>query len=84
MQISDTVLVALIAGAPGIITAILSVRNHTKLTEVGKNVNGRLTEYIDLTRKSSYAQGIEDRRKNVADVASTQEIATQKAEEIQI
>jgi len=75
--------VQLIISIPGIITAIMSAINHgkikdtqDKLQQVGANVNGRLTEYLELTRKSAYAQGVEDRRLNVADVASTGEIST--------
>ena len=91
MHFSDAIYIPvwiqLIITIPSIITAIMSAVNHgklkdtqEKLQEVGSNVNGRLTEYLDLTRKSAYAQGVEDRRKNVADVASTGEIQTQKAE----
>lgn len=80
MHFSDAVYVPiwvqLIISIPGIITAIMAAVNHGKLTEVGRNVNGRLTEYLELTRNSAYAKGVEDRRLNVADVASTGEVST--------
>jgi hypothetical protein len=66
---SDIVKVALIAAAPATIAAILGAFNRksvaevvTKVDGVSERVDGRLTELLELTRKSSLAQGIKEEK----------------------
>ena len=54
---TDVVQVALIAAAPGILAAVLGFLNRSKLGAVSQQVDGRLTELLELTRKSSHAEG---------------------------
>lgn len=61
---SDPVLIALIAGAPGIITAINSFYNSRKLNrlketteQTSRNVNGRMTQMLSIQHEKSYLQG---------------------------
>lgn len=63
---SDPVLIALIAGAPGIITAVMSGVNQRKLNrmktivdQTGKNVNGRMDELLQTHGDVKYQQGVE-------------------------
>lgn len=67
---SDPVLIALIAGAPGIITAINSFVNSAKLKklqtvtdETSKNVNGRMSQMLHIQHEKSYLQGVSDAKK---------------------
>jgi hypothetical protein len=53
---TDTVQVALIVGATGIIVAFLQ-RNHNQ-------VNGRMTELIEATRKAAKAEGVKQEKDN--------------------
>jgi len=59
---TDAVKIALIATTPPTIVAlsaaVLGWLNRTKLTDVGERVDGRLTELLELTRKSSKAEGV--------------------------
>lgn len=61
---TDAVEVALIVSVAPTIVALGAVWlgwiNRTKLTEVGHSVDGRLTELLELTRKSSHAEGVRD------------------------
>ena len=59
---SDIVKVALIAAVPATIAAILGAFNRTKLNDVGERVDGRLTELLEITRKSSLAQGVKEEK----------------------
>ena len=54
--------VAVITAIPSIIAAVVSVRNHVKLTDLQVHVNGRLTELLDLTAKSSKAEGMKQEK----------------------
>lgn len=75
---SDPVLIALIASAPGIITAINSFVNSAKLKklqtvteETSKNVNGRMTQMLSIQHEKSYLQGVSDAKKEeIKDVQS--------------
>lgn len=67
---SDTVIVALIAASPGIITAIMQGYNRNRLIRLEKktdtthrNINGRMDELLDRTKESSYAEGVKAGRK---------------------
>jgi len=57
---SDVVIVAIIAAIPGTIAAVLGLFNRMKLGVVGERVDGRLTELLELTRKSSKADGVRE------------------------
>jgi hypothetical protein len=50
--------VALITAIPSSIAAIVSLFNRAKLGAVSEQVDGRLTELLVLTRKSSHAEGV--------------------------
>jgi hypothetical protein len=50
--VTDAVTVSLIAAVSGVVIAMLQ-----RLT---KRVDGRLTELLELTRKSSHAEGVRD------------------------
>lgn len=56
-----TVKIALIVAAPPFLAAlaglITSLRNKAKLDRVSLDVDGRLTELLELTRKASDAEG---------------------------
>jgi hypothetical protein len=60
--------VAIIAAVPPTVVALGAVflgwMNRTKLTDVGQKVDGRLTELLELTRKSSHAEGVRDGKQN--------------------
>jgi hypothetical protein len=59
---SDVVEVAVIISiAPTLAActaAVLGYLNRTRLVKVEKQVNGRLTELLELTRRSSRAEGV--------------------------
>jgi len=59
---TDLVKVALIGGICGAIPSMgafaLGIINRSKLGAVSEQVDGRLTELLALTRKSSHAEGV--------------------------
>jgi hypothetical protein len=55
---TDIVKVALITAVPSTIAAVVSIFNRKKLEKVSDQVDGRLTELLALTRKSSHAEGV--------------------------
>ena len=63
---TEPVQIALIVGAaPTILalsSAILGWVNRNKLQQVSAQVDGRLTELLELTRKSSHAEGVKDQK----------------------
>jgi len=58
---SDSVIIAFIAAVPGTIAAtaaaVLGLLNHRKISAVEIQIDGRLTELLDLTAKASRAEG---------------------------
>jgi hypothetical protein len=50
--------VALITAVPSTLAAVVSLLNRTKLDKVSNQVDGRLTELLEITRKSSHAEGV--------------------------
>jgi hypothetical protein len=58
--------VALIVSIAPTIAALGAVflgwMNRTKLEDVSMKVDGRLTELLELTRKSSHAEGVADQK----------------------
>ena len=64
MILSEPVQIALIVAvaptATAICTFILGLVNHSKLEKVEEKVNGRLSELLQLTRKSSRAEGVKE------------------------
>jgi hypothetical protein len=63
---TDAVEIALIAAIPPTVVACgavwLGFVNRSKLTNVGEKVDGRLSELLALTRKSSHAEGVKDQK----------------------
>ena len=59
---TDLVKVALITAVPSTLAAIIGIFNRTKLAAVSEQVDGRLTELLALTRKSSHAEGMKDEK----------------------
>jgi len=63
---TDAVTVALIAAIPATIVAagglMLGFMNRRKLGDVEQKVDGRLTELLELTRKSSHAEGVKEQK----------------------
>lgn len=57
VDMSDVVLVALIAAVPSTLAAVVSLLNHQKIANLEIRVNGRLTELLALTATSSHAEG---------------------------
>lgn len=83
---SDTVQLALIAGAPalllGLVNAILLIRHGWKLKVVGemaekteKNTNSMKDALVAATAAASHAEGMRDERAAVAATALGKEIA---------
>ena len=65
---TDAVKIALIAViAPTVVSAgavLLGWINRNKLVQVSQQVDGRLTELLDLTRKSSHAEGVKEQKEH--------------------
>jgi hypothetical protein len=58
---SDVIVVAIVAAVPGVLTAALSLLNHRSISLLQVQVDGRLTELLELTAKAARAEGrIED------------------------
>jgi hypothetical protein len=60
--VTDVVQVALIAAIPGTLAVVLGFVNRSKLGAVSAQVDGRLTELLELTRKSSHAEGMKEEK----------------------
>jgi hypothetical protein len=60
--VTDPVKIALIATTPPTIlamsSAILGWLNRKKLVEVDRNIDGKLTGFIDEVRKAEFAKGV--------------------------
>lgn len=54
---SDAVLISIIAGGFSFAGLVFTGIMTYKLAQLKKDVNGRLTQLLDLTRKSSNAEG---------------------------
>jgi hypothetical protein len=63
---TDIVKVAIITAVPGTIAAVMGVFNRAKLGDVGRRVDGRLSELLEETRKASKAEGVKE-GENAAD-----------------
>jgi hypothetical protein len=59
---TDAIIVAIIAGVPGTLAALLGVFNRAKLGQVSAQVDGRLTELLELTKKTSKSEGAKEQR----------------------
>jgi hypothetical protein len=57
--VTDAVQIALISGVFGILTVLLG-----KINSIGKQVDGRLTQLLEETRKSSKAEGAKEEREH--------------------
>jgi len=58
-MISDAVLIAAIAAIPSTLGTLISLK---KLGNLETKVNGRLTELLELNRKSSKAEGVKEEK----------------------
>ncbi len=62
---TDAVTIALINSGGLIVVAIIGLRNNVKLKKVHKEINGRMTELIGITKSSSKAEGkLEEKEEN--------------------
>jgi hypothetical protein len=61
-HMTDLVKVAIIAAVPGTLSALIGVLNHRNISQLNINVNGRLTDLLKLTEKSSKAEGVKEER----------------------
>ncbi len=65
---TDAVTIAIIAAIPPTVVAlgavVLGWNNRAKLNQVGTAIDGRLTELLELTRKSSHAEGALQQRED--------------------
>jgi hypothetical protein len=65
-MLSDTQLTVIVAQVPATIIAIsaliASLKNGKKADRLAVKVDGRLTELLALTRKSSHAEGMKDEK----------------------
>ena len=63
---TDTQLTIVAAATPPTLIALgalfASLRNGKKSDQLAVKVDGRLTELLNLTRKSSHAEGVKDER----------------------
>jgi len=54
---SDVVVVAIVAAIPGVVAAVVSLFNHQKLQSVEIQMDGRLSQLLEITKNASYASG---------------------------
>lgn len=52
------VVVAIVTALPATIAAVYAVISHGKIQQLSINVDGRLSELLSLTAKSSKAEGV--------------------------
>ena len=66
--VSDAVIVALIAAVPSTLFGIIGLRERRSLKKdinlVSVQVDGRLTEFLELTKKASHAEGVKDEKES--------------------
>jgi hypothetical protein len=56
--------VALITSIPATFAAVVSLMNHDKISKLEVSVDGRLTNLLELTAKSSRAEGAKQEKDN--------------------
>ena len=65
---TDAVQIAIVAAIPPTLVALcgvaLGVINRGKISEVHQQINSRMTELLELTRKSSRAEGAREQREH--------------------
>ena len=66
---SDTVIVALIAATPGILTLIQQIVSNQHIKDVKKQTDGMTSALVAATATASRAQGVRDEKVRAADVA---------------
>jgi hypothetical protein len=66
---SDVVVVAIVAAVPGLVASVLAYLTRRNLSAVETKVDGRLTQLLELTQKSSHAEGMKDERSDAAAIA---------------
>ena len=63
MSLWIPVIVAGVGALPALAALIYGAMNHSKITQLSISVNGRLTQLLDLTAKSSKAEGVAQEKK---------------------
>jgi hypothetical protein len=58
------VVVAIITAIPGTVAAIYAIVGHAKIEQLTLSVNGRLTELLKITARSSKAEGAKEEKDN--------------------
>jgi hypothetical protein len=66
---SDTVIVAIIAATPGILTLIQQIVSNQHIKEVKEQTNGLTSALVAATATASRAQGVRDEKVRAADAA---------------
>ena len=56
------IVVAAVSAVPATIGAILGLRNHAKLDKLEINIDGRLSQLLQITASSSHAEGVKEER----------------------
>ncbi len=72
---SDAVIISIIGGAFSLIGIIVGAVLNYRLGKVKRDINGRLTQLLELTKKSSQAEGNLEGR---ADLKHEQDIINNK------
>jgi len=60
------VIVACVSSIPALAAFVYGAINHSKINQLSISINGRLTQLLDLTAKSSKAEGVAQEKKENA------------------
>ena len=58
---SDAVLVALVGAVP---TTLIGIAALVKAAKISKQIDGRLSELLAITKKAAHAEGVKDEKDN--------------------
>jgi hypothetical protein len=61
---TDIVKVALIMSLPSTVSMIISGFTHKKLDTVKTEINGRMTQLLEVTKSASFAEGRRDEKEH--------------------
>jgi hypothetical protein len=56
-----------ISAMAAVVAAIVGVRSHAKIDQVKIEINGRMSELLELTRQASHAEGMRDEKESTKD-----------------
>jgi hypothetical protein len=56
-----------ISAMAAVVAAIVGVRSHAKIDQVKIEINGRMSELLELTRQASHAEGVRDEKESAKD-----------------